>query len=292
MRPTPSPDGRYLAFVRRAAHDRTLGDRAVREGPASPGEERLAVRWPRPRHAGDLGSPRRVPGHGLDAGQQAASCSGRAAASSESTSHRARCATFRSTSWARARSIAPPRFEVAVAPDQVQAQNDSLCDGRRPTAAASCSKHSVACGCVTLQAAMRSRLTRDDSGAFELFPSWSRDGRQIVFVRWTDAGLGEIHVVSAAGGRPRKSPRLPGHYLRPRFSPKGDARSSFERSTGGQLTSPTWSVDAGDLRDSRRGRRGACDSRNVGRNPHFGASGARVYYTEDAEPAKEKRACS
>jgi Tol biopolymer transport system component len=46
------------------------------------------------------------------------------------------------------------------------------------------------------------RLTRG-ADEFELFPSWSRDGRQIVFVGWTDAGLGQIRTIAAGGGSPR-----------------------------------------------------------------------------------------
>src|SRR3546814_4777250 len=45
------------------------------------------------------------------------------------------------------------------------------------------------------------RLTSTKDGAMELWPSWSRDGKSLVFVRWTDAGLGEIHVTGAGGGR-------------------------------------------------------------------------------------------
>src|SRR3546814_5507027 len=48
------------------------------------------------------------------------------------------------------------------------------------------------------------RLTSAKDGAMELWPSWSRDGKSLVFVRWTDAGLGEIHVTGAGGGSSRK----------------------------------------------------------------------------------------
>jgi Tol biopolymer transport system component len=45
------------------------------------------------------------------------------------------------------------------------------------------------------------RLTSGDEG-FELFPSWSRDGRTIVFVGWSDAGLGHIRTVRRAAAGP------------------------------------------------------------------------------------------
>jgi len=48
------------------------------------------------------------------------------------------------------------------------------------------------------------RLT-DATAGLELFPSWSRDGRQITFIGWSDAGLGEVRVVAASGGAARST---------------------------------------------------------------------------------------
>ena len=47
----------------------------------------------------------------------------------------------------------------------------------------------------------------------------------------------------------------------------------FERSTGGQLTSPLWSVDPGHLSDSPSRAARRVRLTDEGRNPHFGASG-------------------
>jgi Tol biopolymer transport system component len=88
------------------------------------------------------------------------------------------------------------------------------------------------------------RLTSTKDGAMELWPSWSRDGKSLVFVRWTDAGLGEIHVTGAGGGNSRKVTATPGHYAEPRFSPDGKT-IVFERRGGGGLTSERWSEDPG-----------------------------------------------
>jgi imidazolonepropionase-like amidohydrolase len=129
-------------------------------------------------------------------------------------------------------------------------------------------------------------LTRDDSGAMELFPSWSRDGREVVFVRWTDASLSEIHVVAGGGGRSRRVTGSPGHYLHPRFSP--DGRSiAYERTTGGELTSPSWSIDPGVYLVPTAGGE-ARRLTESGRRPHFGVSGERVYYTADAPLPNEQ----
>jgi Tol biopolymer transport system component len=44
------------------------------------------------------------------------------------------------------------------------------------------------------------RLTRQNDH-FELYPSWSRDGRSIVYTTWDDQELGSIRVVSGLGRR-------------------------------------------------------------------------------------------
>ena len=44
------------------------------------------------------------------------------------------------------------------------------------------------------------RLTRAGDNEFELYPAWSRDGRQIAYVSWNDQEAGRVKVVSASGG--------------------------------------------------------------------------------------------
>ncbi len=123
--------------------------------------------------------------------------------------------------------------------------------------------------------AMR-RLTSDEA-AQELFPSWSRDGRRIVYVRWTDAGLGEIRTIGAEGGRGEVVTRQPGHYARPRFSPDGGA-IVFEKGRGGYLTAPGYSENPGVYRVDAEGGEPVLLSRERAR-PHFGADNARIYMT-------------
>ena len=118
------------------------------------------------------------------------------------------------------------------------------------------------------------RLTAGEDG-LELWPSWSRDGRTIVFVGWTDAGLGQIRTVAATGGAPRAVTGQPGHYARPKFSPDGKI-IVFERGQGGGLTSDKWSDDPGVYRIAAAGGAATRISKDGG-DPQFGAPSDRVF---------------
>jgi imidazolonepropionase-like amidohydrolase/Tol biopolymer transport system component len=119
------------------------------------------------------------------------------------------------------------------------------------------------------------RLLTASDGDFQLYPSWSRDGSRIAFVSWNDQRLAEIRTVAADGSGLRTVTNQPGHYRRPRFSPDGQT-IVFERGGGGYLTSDRWSEDQGVFRAPANG--GAA-TRLVkdGGNPHFGALADRVY---------------
>jgi imidazolonepropionase-like amidohydrolase/Tol biopolymer transport system component len=110
---------------------------------------------------------------------------------------------------------------------------------------------------------------------FQLDPSWTRDGGRIVFISWNDQRLGEIRMVNADGSGMRTVTQTPGHYRRPRFSPDGQT-IVFERGGGGELTSDRWTEDRGIFRMPAGGGAMTRLSRDGG-NPHFGAASDRVY---------------
>lgn len=112
----------------------------------------------------------------------------------------------------------------------------------------------------------------------EAYPTWSRDGKAIAYVAWTDKGLGEIRTVSASGGASKKVTSQAGHYARPRFSPDGKI-IVFEKQQGGGLTSPLMSDRPGIYRIAATGGE-AVRVKDSGASPHFGASNDRIFYTE------------
>ncbi|MBM0108798.1 PD40 domain-containing protein [Steroidobacter sp. S1-65] len=282
VRPTPSPDGRYLAFIRRLrtpealktalyTQDLRSGEIQLRYADLDRDmQETWAVNglYPRMDWTPDSKSIVFWAGGGikrLDIATQAV-----------------QDIPFHVTG-SRA-SIAPPRFQVEVAPDQVEARMVRFAtvspNGQR-VVYESFGRLWIR----DVNGGTPRQLTSDAGDAFELFPSWSRDGKQIVFVRWTDATLGAIHVVGAGGGKSRAVTKQPGHYYQPRFTPRGDA-IVVQRSAGGDLTSPTWTKEPGLYRVPSSG--GELEKlTDKGRNPHFVDGSDRIYFTEDADQAKE-----
>ncbi len=86
------------------------------------------------------------------------------------------------------------------------------------------------------------RLTRADER--EAYPVWSRDGRQIAYVTWDDDKGGAIKVVGAAGGTGRIVTPEPGYYREPAFSPDGRL-IAYRKGSDGFLATPLWGRDPG-----------------------------------------------
>ena len=129
------------------------------------------------------------------------------------------------------------------------------------------------------------RLTTQ-TDLFEFHPSWSRDGASIVYVTWDDRALGSVRVAPAGGGDGETLTALPGHYVEPAFSPDGQT-IVFRRTGAGSLRAPYWNQERGVYRIGRDGR---AEKRIAerGQAPQFGASSDRVFLL-DTESGGERR---
>lgn len=117
------------------------------------------------------------------------------------------------------------------------------------------------------------RVTADDELAY--YPAWHPDGNSIVYVAWDDQELATLRVRALASGTVHDVAVGMGHFVDPVFTPDG-TRIVYRRVGGGGLVSPLWSRDPGvylvDLNDGEP----ELVSRS-GQRPHFGPDPERVF---------------
>lgn len=173
--------------------------------------------------------------------------------------------------------IKPPRPTVEVSPDIVKAKMIKFTsvspDGKRVVF--------EAFGKLYLKSVPNGqpkRLTDWDVDIRELHPAWSRDSKKLVFTSWQDDKLGALHIWNAKSGKTRKFSGEPGHYARPQFSPGGQI-IAFEKGEGGYLTSGEWSNAPGLYLMPAAGGDMQRFSES-GEAPHYGKSGNRIYFTK------------
>lgn len=271
VRPTPSPDGRYLAFVKRtpamvsalylkdltsgkewAIHDRY--ERDLQETFGSQGNT-TAFSWT--PDSGSIvfwtgGKIRRV----------------------DVETRRARVIPVR---LKVKKKIYPAlRFPVEVAPETVSVRMPRW--GQLSPDGGTALFQALGYLYVKEMPGGRPRRLTSQTDHFEFYPSFSRDGRRIVYVTWDDRELGSVRIIPAEGGESRVVTPRPGHYVEPRFSPDGGA-VAYRKITGGYLLSGLWSTDPGLYVVSSSGGEPRRISR-TGTAPHFGASGDRVFFTD------------
>ncbi|HEX2722846.1 MAG TPA: amidohydrolase family protein, partial [Gemmatimonadaceae bacterium] len=118
------------------------------------------------------------------------------------------------------------------------------------------------------------RVTDDDDN-FELFPSWSPDGRTLVYATWNDDALGAIRLVGADGRRGRKLTTKIGHYVEPSFSANGQ-EVVFRRTGGDGLRSSLYSNDRGIYMVAASGGEPKLITEE-GFRPRFNKAGDRIF---------------
>jgi len=279
VRPTPSPDGKKIAYVRREAtkprlyvRDLATGeDRKVYDALDMDMQETWAVTGVYPNMAWTPDSRSLVVWAGGKLNRV------------DLTTGKSTVIPFKIDDTRGL--IDPPRPAVAVAPDSFETKMPR-------GATVSPDGKSVVFETLghlwvkSMAGGEPRRLTKDD-GAMEAYPAWSADGKKLAYVRWTDAGLGEVRVIAANGGKSIAITPA-GHYARPRFSPDGKT-VVFEKDRGGYLTSPRASAEPGVYRVAATGGAMTRITENGG-NLQFGTSNDRVFVMEG--DAKESRLVS
>lgn len=269
-RPTPSPDGARLAFVRRVRGQSVLYVRDLASGAERPvwdgldrdmqetwaihgtyptmawipGEDALVL-WAQGRlwRVGLDGSAAEIPFHVQDTREVR-------------TAHRAAVA------------VAPDTFDVKM----IRGARVSP-DGSRVVFSALGKLYTAEVG----SDAPPRRLTRQDA-LMEQDPTWTPDGRGIVYVTWGDEALGSVRRVNARGGREQVLDTTPGHYRRPVVSPDGAVY--VERVSGGGLRTPLHSQDTGIYRIDRSGFALVSER---GYAPQVTDEAGRLYYLQDGD---------
>lgn len=128
------------------------------------------------------------------------------------------------------------------------------------------------------------RLT-SQTDHFENFPQYSPDGRSIVYTTWDDERQGSVRVVAASGGEGRVLTSRQGNYVEPTVSPDG-ATVAYYQVGGGYLLSPMWSLETGLYTVPMAGGEPTFVTES-GSSPRFSPDGERIYYVAGAREGLE-----
>ncbi|MEQ1693584.1 MAG: amidohydrolase, partial [Gemmatimonas sp.] len=113
----------------------------------------------------------------------------------------------------------------------------------------------------------------------ELYPSWSPDGQSLVFASFDEDSLGAIRTVRANGQGLRQLTTRPGHYISPRFSPDG-RQVVYRRIGGDDLRGLLYSRDPGVYVVPATGGASTLVTRE-GSEPRFDQSGLRLFLSSN-----------
>ena len=116
---------------------------------------------------------------------------------------------------------------------------------------------------------------------FEFFPAFSRDGQRIAYTTWHDQKLGAVRVLDLKTNKDTLITPEPGQYIEPAFSPDGKT-IAYVKSRGGFLTSPLYGFETGVHLAAADGSGNSTLITEEGRAPQFGADNEHVYVLRSA----------
>lgn len=118
------------------------------------------------------------------------------------------------------------------------------------------------------------RITKDTD--YEYDPSFSPDGKSIVYVSWNDVTSGCIYKTTLAGGTPEKMSSKKGIYRTPSYSHNGKWLV-YEKEGGNNTLGPAYTAQPGIYIMPAAGGKETFVT-NKGENPVFSKNDNRIYY--------------
>jgi imidazolonepropionase-like amidohydrolase/Tol biopolymer transport system component len=279
IRPTPSPDGRYLAFVRRIRMQSTLFIKDLKSGVERPVwghlERDLQESWSvNGVYPGFAWMP--------DAKSLVLWAQGKLwrVDPAKEDGHNATEIPFHVKDSREVREAL--RVPQVVAPEQFPVRElrwvNVSPDGSRVVYSAMGKLYMKALPDGTVK-----RLTSADD--MEMHPSFSRDGKLLAYTSWDDEKLGTVRVRDLASGRETVLTREPGRYESPSFSPDGK-RVVYVKSRGGFLTTPWWGLDTGVYLADADGKSAPVKLSDEGERPQFAGSNDSVYVQRESQASE------
>ena len=130
------------------------------------------------------------------------------------------------------------------------------------------------------------RITSEAS-RFEQEPSFSPDGSRLAYTTWADGELTIVWTVPLAGGAPTRITTRPGYYRTPRYSPDG-SKIVYQRTGGNILLGFVHGVETGLYWvDASGGTSNLIVNR--GSDPRFDHTGERIYFQTGGGLEKQYR---
>lgn len=286
IRPTPSPDGESLAFVRRVRDDTVLWVRDLDSGAERPLWDGL-----------DRDMQETWAIHGVYPTMAWTPDSASIVLWADGGIHRVDAATgeveeipFRVR--ATKTLVEPLRYPVEVAPESFDVKMirwARVAPGGDRVAYQALGRIWIR----DLPDGTPRRLTSDPGGGgdddapFEHYPSFSPDGRSVVYTTWDDRELGSVRVADVASGTVRTVVERPGHYVEPVFTPDGE-HVVYRTVEGGYLRSELYSGETGVYVAPVDPTADAEPEllTEDGVQPHFGADPERVYLMRRSEDGR------
>ncbi|MBY0368103.1 MAG: PD40 domain-containing protein [Proteobacteria bacterium] len=277
VRPTPSPDGKYLAFIRRVRNQSTLFLKDLATGVERPAwsglsrdlQEIWAMWGVYPSFAWMPGSKEIV----IWAEGRIWRVDPFKGTAAEIPFHVKDTRELREPLRV-AQEVAPAKFAV----HQLRGAQVSP-DGKRVVYSALGSLYLK-----DLPHGTPRRLTQQTE-AFEFAPSWARDGSSLVYVTWRDDTQGSVRRIDLASGKETTLVKEPGKYLEPRLSPDGK-QLVYRKVRGGGLTSPWYSLDTGLYLVAADGCGKPERISKEGSGAQFGARSDELFFTKTSSPSE------